>query len=124
MPGIVSTAIYIFMSAWEEMFFSYTLGARTVPVGIKRYVQGTAGTQLRYDYMAAASVVITIPIALMFFTLQRHFIRGLTAGAVKQPCHIMPMVPSPSLRPLCCLPQINPHHPLRLHCRLLRLSPF
>jgi multiple sugar transport system permease protein len=83
LPGIVSTAIYIFMTAWEEMFFSYTLGVQTIPVGIRRFVQGAAGTQLRYDYMAAASVVTTIPITLMFFALQRHFIRGLTAGAVK-----------------------------------------
>jgi multiple sugar transport system permease protein len=83
LPGIVSTAIYVFMTAWNEMFFGYTLGVRTIPVGIRAFVQGAAGTQLRYDYMAAASVVITIPIAIMFFALQRHFIRGLTAGAVK-----------------------------------------
>ncbi len=83
LPGIVSTAIYIFMTAWDEMFFSYTLGIMTIPVGIRRFVQGAAGTQLRYDYMAAASVVTTIPLTLLFFALQRHFIRGLTAGAVK-----------------------------------------
>jgi multiple sugar transport system permease protein len=84
LPGIVSTAIYIFLTAWQEMFFTYTLGVQTIPVGIRRFVQGAAGTQLRYDYMAAASVVTTLPIALMFFLLQRHFISGLTAGAVKQ----------------------------------------
>lgn len=82
-PGLVSTAIYIFMTAWEEMFFSYQLGVNTIPVGIRRFVQGAAGTQLRYDYMAAASVVTTIPVALMFFALQKRFISGLTAGAVK-----------------------------------------
>jgi len=82
-PGIVSTAIYIFMTAWDEMFFGYVLGIKTVPVGIRQFVQGAAGTQMRYDYVAAASVVITIPIALLFFLLQRHFIRGLTAGAIK-----------------------------------------
>lgn len=82
-PGIVSTAIYIFLTSWEEMFFSKQLQVMTISVGINRFVQGAAGTQLRYDYMAAASVVTTIPIALMFFALQRHFISGLTAGAVK-----------------------------------------
>jgi len=82
-PGIVSTAIYVFMTAWDEMFFAYILGVKTVPVGIRQFVQGAAGTQVRYDYIAAASVVITIPVALMFFLLQKHFIRGLTAGAVK-----------------------------------------
>lgn len=83
LPGIVSTAIYIFMTAWDEMIFGYTLGVQTVPVGIRKFVQGAAGAQLQYDYMAAASVVVTIPITVMFFALQRHFIRGLTAGAVK-----------------------------------------
>jgi multiple sugar transport system permease protein len=83
LPGIVSTAIYVFMTAWDELFFSYTLGVQTVPVGIRTFVQGAAGTQLHYEYMAAASVVITLPVALLFFLLQRHFISGLTAGAVK-----------------------------------------
>ncbi|RME75765.1 MAG: carbohydrate ABC transporter permease [Chloroflexi bacterium] len=83
MPGIVSTAIYIFMTAWNELFFGYTLGVKTIPVGIRAFVQGAAGTQLHYEYMAAASVVITIPIALMFLLLQKQFISGLTAGAVK-----------------------------------------
>jgi multiple sugar transport system permease protein len=83
LPGIVSTAIYIFLTAWDEMFFSYQLGVMTIPVGIRRFVQGAAGTQLHYDYMAAASVVTTIPLTILFLALQRHFIRGLTAGAVK-----------------------------------------
>lgn len=83
MPGIVSTAIYIFMTAWNELFFGYTLGVKTVPVGIRAFIQGAAGTQLRYDYMAAAAVVVTIPITIMFFALQKQFISGLTAGAVK-----------------------------------------
>ncbi len=82
-PGIASTAIYIFMTAWNELFFGYTLGVKTVPVGIRQFVFGASGTQLRYDLMAAASVVITIPIAVMFLLLQKQFISGLTAGAVK-----------------------------------------
>ncbi len=83
LPGIVSTAIYVFMTAWNELFFGYTLGVKTIPVGIRAFVQGAAGTQLHYEYMAAASVVITIPIAVLFFALQKQFISGLTAGAVK-----------------------------------------
>jgi multiple sugar transport system permease protein len=83
MPGIVSTAIYIFMTAWDEMFFAYTLGIKTIPAGIRTYIAGAAGTRLRYDYMAAASVVVSLPIAIMFFLLQKQFIAGLTQGAVK-----------------------------------------
>jgi multiple sugar transport system permease protein len=82
-PGVVSTAIYIFMTAWDEMFFSYTLGIKTIPAGVRQYITGAAGTQLRYDYMAAASLVVAVPIALMFFLLQKRFIAGLTQGSVK-----------------------------------------
>jgi multiple sugar transport system permease protein len=82
-PGIISTAIYIFMTAWDEMFFSYTLGIKTIPAGVRQYITGQAGTQLRYEYMAAASVVVALPVAIMFFLLQRRFIAGLTQGAVK-----------------------------------------
>jgi multiple sugar transport system permease protein len=82
-PGIVSTAIYIFMTAWDEMFFSYTLGIKTIPAGVRQYITGAAGTQLRYEYMAAASLVVALPIALMFFLLQKRFIAGLTQGSVK-----------------------------------------
>lgn len=82
-PGIVSTAIYIFMTAWDEMFFAYTLGIKTIPAGVRQYITGAAGTQLRYEYMAAASLVVAIPIAVMFFLLQKRFIAGLTQGSVK-----------------------------------------
>ncbi|WP_398506915.1 carbohydrate ABC transporter permease [Thermoanaerobacterium thermosaccharolyticum] len=83
-PGIVATAIYIFLMAWDELLFAWVLttsaDVQTIPVGIRLFV---GQYQNRYDLLMAASTVVTIPIALMFFLLQKYFISGMTAGAVK-----------------------------------------
>lgn len=81
-PGIISTAIYVFLTAWDELVFAWVLNVQTVPVGIRLFT-GVAGAQNRYELMSAAAVVVTLPVALTFFVLQRRFISGLTAGAVK-----------------------------------------
>ncbi|HLF25015.1 MAG TPA: carbohydrate ABC transporter permease [Anaerolineae bacterium] len=81
-PGIVSTAIYIFLTAWDELFFGYTIGLRTIPVGIRQFL-GVATSQSRYELMSAAAVVSTLPVVIMFFVLQKRFVAGLTQGAVK-----------------------------------------
>ncbi len=55
---------------------------QTISVGIRQFT-GVAGAQNRYELLSAASVVIILPVAAMFFLLQRRFVAGLTAGAVK-----------------------------------------
>ncbi len=80
-PGIVATAIYVFLTAWDELLFAWVLNVTTIPVGIRLYVGQYVN---RFDLMAAASVAVTIPVALIFFLLQRQMISGLTAGAVKE----------------------------------------
>jgi len=79
-PGIVATAIYVFLTAWDELFFAQVMNVQTIPLGIRNYIGQQAN---RFDYMMAASVIVTIPVAIIFFVLQRHVISGLTAGAVK-----------------------------------------
>lgn len=82
--GIIATGIYIFLMAWDELLFAWVLttdiSTQTIPVGIRLYV---GNYQNRYDLMMAASVVTTIPVLVMFFALQKKFISGMTAGAVK-----------------------------------------
>ncbi|ADL52416.1 carbohydrate ABC transporter permease [Clostridium cellulovorans] len=82
--GIIATGIYIFLMAWDELLFAWILttdiSTQTIPVGIRLYV---GNYQNRYDLMMAASVVTTIPILIIFFALQKKFISGMTAGAVK-----------------------------------------
>jgi len=79
-PGIVATAIYVFLTAWDELLFAWVLDVQTIPVGIRLYVGQYVN---RFDLMSAASVVVTIPVLVIFFVMQRQMISGLTAGAVK-----------------------------------------
>ena len=84
LPGTFTTAILIFLQAWNEYLFSLTINtddlSRTVTVGI---------TMFRGEYtipwveQAAAIVTVTFPLAIVVFLLQRQIISGLTSGAVK-----------------------------------------
>ena len=82
--GIIATAAFVFLLAWDEVFFAWVLTSspdvQTVPVGLRLYM-GQHAT--RYDLMMAAAVVSVIPVLLTFFASQRWFIKGLAAGAVK-----------------------------------------
>lgn len=84
LPGIVATAVWIAIVTWQEFIFALTFTTtqdmRTIPVGILDFV-GQYGIQ--YGEMMAGSVLVSIPIILLFFWLQKYFIAGLTAGAVK-----------------------------------------
>lgn len=82
-PGIIATGIYIFLTAWDELMFAWVLtnaDTMTIPVGIRLFV---GNYQNRFDLMMAAATVATLPVVVLFFMLQRHIVRGLTAGAVK-----------------------------------------
>ncbi|MGE5672432.1 MAG: carbohydrate ABC transporter permease [Mycobacterium leprae] len=83
-PGLFTTAILVFISAWNEFLLSLTFNTadsmRTVPVGIAMF-QGEH--TLPWGDIAAASVIVTIPLIIMVLIFQRRIIAGLTAGAVK-----------------------------------------
>ena len=83
MPGIVATGIYVFLQAWDELMFAWVLtngDTMTIPVGIRLFV---GNYQNRFDLMMAAATVATVPVIILFFMLQKHIVKGLTAGAVK-----------------------------------------
>lgn len=82
MPGIVSTAIYIFLTAWDELFFASVLRVKTLPFGLLLF-SGNMSSQNRYELICAGAVVATLPIMVLFLLLQRRLIQGLTSGAVK-----------------------------------------
>lgn len=82
-PGIIATGIYVFLTAWDELMFAWVLtnaDTMTIPVGIRLFV---GNYQNRFDLMMAAATVATIPVMILFFMLQKHIVKGLTAGAVK-----------------------------------------
>ncbi len=84
-PGMISIAIYGFVWSWNDLLYSMTLvtdaSKRTLASGLVMTFLGEASTN--WGYMMAASIVAAIPVTIVFIFLQRYFIQGLTAGAVK-----------------------------------------
>jgi multiple sugar transport system permease protein len=83
-PGIFTTAIIVFITAWNEFLFSLTFNTkdamRTVPVGITMF-QGQYS--LPWGEIAAATIIVTIPLIVMVLAFQKQIVSGLTSGAVK-----------------------------------------
>jgi multiple sugar transport system permease protein len=85
-PGMVTTAILVFIFCWNDFVFAIsltsTLNSRTVPAAIA-FFTGASQFQTPIGSIAAAGVVITIPIVIFVFIFQRRIVSGLTSGAVK-----------------------------------------
>jgi multiple sugar transport system permease protein len=83
-PGLVSTALFIFLLSWDEFFyaliFTSSLAAKTVPVALAEFV-GRYITDI--NAMMAGGVLAAIPPVLLALIFQRYIVSGLTAGAVK-----------------------------------------
>ncbi|MDN5686630.1 MAG: carbohydrate ABC transporter permease [Brachybacterium sp.] len=82
-PGIVAVAIYAFMTAWGEVLFASVLtteDTRTLAVGLQQY---STQTNVYWNQVLAASLAVSIPVVAGFLMMQKNFVAGLTAGAVK-----------------------------------------
>jgi multiple sugar transport system permease protein len=83
LPGVVAVAVYAFMTAWGEVLFASILtdeGSRTLAVGLQGY---STQNDVYWNQVMAASLVVSLPVVVAFLLLQRQFVAGLTAGAVK-----------------------------------------
>jgi multiple sugar transport system permease protein len=85
-PGMVTTAILVFMACWNDFLFAIsftsTTASRTAPASIAYFSGGSVFT-VPTGPIAAAAVVITIPIVIFVLFFQRRIVAGLTSGAVK-----------------------------------------
>ena len=85
-PGMVTTAILVFLFCWNEFLLAIsltsTLASRTAPASIA-YFSGSSQFTVPTGPIAAAAVVITIPIIIFVVFFQRRIVAGLTSGAVK-----------------------------------------
>jgi len=83
-PGIATVAIFSFMGFWDEFIMALTFiddpAKRTLPIAIALF-QGQHGTQ--WGLVFAASLIALVPILIVFFSLQKYFVGGITAGSVK-----------------------------------------
>jgi arabinogalactan oligomer/maltooligosaccharide transport system permease protein len=83
-PAIAVTALFAFMSAWNEFILAATLISKetsfTLPVALQAYV-GEHGAS--WGAFAAGALLVSIPVMTLFYVAQRHIVSGLTAGGVK-----------------------------------------
>ncbi len=85
-PGVFTSAILVFIFAWNDFLFATSLtstnDARTVPAALA-FFTGSSRFEQPTGSIAAASVVVTVPIIVLVLIFQRRIVAGLTAGAVK-----------------------------------------
>jgi multiple sugar transport system permease protein len=85
-PGVFTTAILVFIFAWNDFVFAFSLtstkNAQTVPAALSQF-PGASTFQQPTGAIAAAAIVVTVPIVIMVLFFQRRIVAGLTAGAVK-----------------------------------------
>jgi multiple sugar transport system permease protein len=84
-PGIVATALFAFITAWNEFFFALVLlktaDKQTLPVVLTHFIGAEGVADL--GPLAAAAFLATLPSLIIFAVIQRRITGGLTAGAVK-----------------------------------------
>lgn len=84
LPGLVTTAIFTFIAAWNEYVVALTLmtddARKPLTVGISSYV---TGYQQHWDELFAASLIAVVPVVILFALIEKHLVGGLTAGSVK-----------------------------------------
>lgn len=83
-PAIAITALFSFMTAWNEFIlasvFMEAESNYTAPVGLRFFVGGFSS---QWGYFAAGSVIVSLPVVILFLYLQKYLVSGLTAGSVK-----------------------------------------
>jgi len=83
-PAIAITALFSFMTAWNEFIlasvFMEAESNYTAPVGLRFFVGGFSS---QWGFFAAGSVIVSMPVVILFLYLQKYLVSGLTAGSVK-----------------------------------------
>ncbi|WP_018429771.1 carbohydrate ABC transporter permease [Hoeflea sp. 108] len=84
-PAIAVTAIFTFINAWNEFVVALTMlrsqDSYTLPIQVFSLVAGRYTVE--WHYVMAATLLATVPVAILFVWLQRYLVRGLALGAVK-----------------------------------------
>ena len=83
-PGIIATTVFVLIVTWQEFLFALSFTStkemRTLPVGMNDYI-GQYG--VRYGELMASSVLVSVPVIVIFFLAQRAFVEGVTLTGVK-----------------------------------------
>jgi multiple sugar transport system permease protein len=85
LPSIMAIFVFAFTGSWNELFFSIMMinsdALRTIPAGMMNFVQKY---DIDWGQMSASAIITLIPVVIMFFSIQKYMVDGLTAGAVKE----------------------------------------
>ena len=83
-PGIVATAVYTFLLAWNEYLYAFLLLSKdtevTLAVGLGNFL---AADDSPWELLMATGLIYALPPAAIYFAFKRYMVSGLTAGAVK-----------------------------------------
>jgi len=83
-PGVFATAILVFIYSWNEFLFALTFtstpASRTIPVEIALF---PGLHEMPWGDIAAASIIVTVPLVALVFAFQKRIVEGLTAGSIK-----------------------------------------
>ena len=84
LPGIVTTAIFTFIAAWNEYVVAYTLASspakQPFSVGLSLLI---GYYEVKWNYLFAGSLIAILPIIILFISIEKYLVSGLTAGSVK-----------------------------------------
>lgn len=84
MPGLFSTAIFVFVLSWNEYLFASVLAGsaanKTITVGIAEFI---TSFDVRWGNIMALGTIATVPVVLMFMFIQKYFLKGALEGAIK-----------------------------------------
>jgi multiple sugar transport system permease protein len=84
LPAIASVALYVFMIAWNEFLFSLMFLDNPKSFTLSRAIQYLTGdAETPRQYLMAGSVIVTLPVLLIFIYFEKYLVSGLTAGSVK-----------------------------------------
>jgi multiple sugar transport system permease protein len=83
-PALVAGLVFAFIWCWNEFMIALTFTSspdkRTLPLGIFSFL---GQYSVQWNYLMAAALIATVPVLILFILIERHLVKGLTAGAVK-----------------------------------------